>query len=167
MQYYIVRQRIFMASMKQLSLLFLLLSFSTSVSAQCLDTLQFPNLQPPCNLFFSPVCGCDGITYRNSCYADFATVLQYSEGPCEQVAMDFFPNPVVDVLNLTLVTRYEINVNFYIFDRNGNMYFYRYFPNVLIEHITLPVSSFEQGLYIVVAEANGQTFLSKLVRVNQ
>ena len=153
--------------MKQLLFIGLfLLSFSTSF-AQCLDTLQFPNPQPPCYPDFIPVCGCDGNTYRNNCYADYATVLQYTDGPCEHVALDFYPNPVIDLLNLTVVTKFESDVNLYIFDRNGIVYYYRYLDNITSKVLTIPVNGFDKGLYIIMAESNGEISLSKIIRWEQ
>lgn len=41
----------------------------------------------PQNLFcqdvWTPVCGCDGETYSNPCYATRAGVAEYSEGTCD------------------------------------------------------------------------------------
>ncbi|MDB4655844.1 T9SS type A sorting domain-containing protein [Flavobacteriales bacterium] len=134
---------------------------------QCIDTLNFPNLQPPCYPDFIPVCGCDGVTYRNECYARFATVQQWQEGPCENVVIDHYPNPVSYTMYLTVVSKFESNVNLYIFDRNGLAYYYRYLPLVTSTTLTIPVSGFEQGLYIIMAESNGDVQLSKFIKWNE
>ncbi|MFC2176713.1 T9SS type A sorting domain-containing protein [Bacteroidota bacterium] len=145
---------------------FILLGFS-SANSQCLDTLQFPNLQPPCNPDFFPVCGCDAVTYRNFCYADFATVLQYTDGPCKQIALNLYPNPVTDILYLNLATKAEGDVNLYIYDRFGVSYYRQYLSNVTNETIYIPVYNFSRGLYIVVAESKGEISLSKFIRFEQ
>ena len=36
----------------------------------------------PCTTEFMPVCGCDDITYGNSCEASNSGVLLWDEGPC-------------------------------------------------------------------------------------
>ncbi|MCF8463250.1 MAG: T9SS type A sorting domain-containing protein [Flavobacteriales bacterium] len=140
---------------------------ATLVGAQCLDTLNFPNLQPPCYPDFVPVCGCDGVTYQNNCFAEFATVLQYIDGPCEQVAFTIYPNPTTDFLFTTIVTKYEADVNLYIFDRNGTIYYHTFLQAVTSEYLTIPMNVFDQGVYIIMVESNGVAKLSKFVKWNE
>ncbi|MBI1286378.1 MAG: T9SS type A sorting domain-containing protein [Flavobacteriales bacterium] len=150
--------------MKRLAVFFVLVLMSSLANAQCKDTLNFPNYQPPCYPDFLPVCGCDGVTYRNSCFADYATVLQYQERPCEQVAMYIYPNPATDILYTTVATKYDADVNIYIYDRNGLIQFYRYFPQVTNQQIYVPLDGLQQGLYIIMAESNGVTKLLKFLK---
>lgn len=35
-----------------------------------------------CTEEYAPVCGCDNVTYSNSCHAECAGVKNYTEGPC-------------------------------------------------------------------------------------
>lgn len=150
--------------MKPIGLTFIVMMFVHVSLAQCTDSLNFPNLQPPCWPDFIPVCGCDGVTYRNSCYADYATVLQYQERPCEQVALDIYPNPSSFMLFATVVTKFDADVNLYIFDRNGMVYYYQYLTNVSSQQVYIPVQSFEPGLYIIMAESNGVAKLLKFLK---
>ena len=136
-------------------------------TAQCLDTLNFPNYQPPCNPDLVPVCGCDGVTYTNNCFADFATVTQYIDGPCEQVVMRVSPNPATYWLDVTIVTKYEADVSLYIFDRTGNIYYYQYLRAVNSQILNIPLNGFDQGLYIVMVESNGVSQLSKIIKWEQ
>lgn len=150
--------------MKRLAAFFVLVLMGPLANAQCKDTLNFPNYQPPCYFDFIPVCGCDGVTYRNSCFADYATVLQYQNEPCEQVAMYIYPNPATYILYATVVTKYDADVNLYIFDRNGLVQYYKYLPNVSSEQVYVPLSGLQQGLYIIMAESNGVTKLLKFLK---
>ncbi|MBL7790404.1 MAG: PKD domain-containing protein [Chitinophagales bacterium] len=48
----------------------------------CKDSGYVNNVSQPCSQFILPVCGCDTVTYKNSCFASRAGVKQWTFGPC-------------------------------------------------------------------------------------
>jgi hypothetical protein len=48
----------------------------------CIDDTKI-NQNVVCIEIYEPVCGCDGITYSNSCYADNSGVKLYEIGTCD------------------------------------------------------------------------------------
>ena len=51
----------------------------------------------PCPVNYEPVCGCNGVTYVNSCYATRAGVLSYTAGQCEITTYEVCADNAVEI----------------------------------------------------------------------
>lgn len=144
------------------------LSTTAQTSFGCIDTLLI-QAGAPCNhADYYPVCGCDNTTYRNGCYAYYNGVTSTVNGPCEPVDFDFKPNPVANDLFMTIHTQdAEALVSYYIYDLHGNLYdydSYRTYAGITQYDITLNISAYERGIYIIMVQSRDYFTLKKFVK---
>ena len=83
---FLLKKTLFMKTLKSLLLIGLFSLSAPSLYAQCIDSsLINPNVI--CPTVMDPVCGCDQITYDNSCIATYGYgVTYYTQGPCNPVS---------------------------------------------------------------------------------
>lgn len=134
----------------------------------CRDTaLINPGAVCPAN--YEPVCGCNSKTYRNLCFAFNDGVQQYNSGICENVDIDAHPNPVVDILSLSIAVKSYGEIQFFVFDRFGKKHLQTsFFPSYTtnIASGTLDLNFLPLGMYILVAQSSDFQVRKKLIKVN-
>ena len=148
-----------------------LLTSYAQTSNGCIDSLYI-NPTPICGVLYEPICGCNGKTYRNQCFATSDGVIpgQFTFGPCEPMHCFFYPSFAVDYLNIKIATKIESQVNLYIFDVYGNIKlfkdYYIDFPPFILTLDNFDISSFDKGVYVLVTEAQGYYQLDKFVKIH-
>jgi hypothetical protein len=160
-------------------LLFVLLFATTSIIAQnpgtyqptCIDTTLANFNSNPCYGFsYEPVCGCDNVTYRNECMAQAAGIVNYSytQGPCEFMDFDFYPNPVATAgqLKLKVICKGVSDINVWIFDMYFRQMYYQVSRQYADVELYPDVRGFGNGMFFIVVEAGGAVKVKRLL-VNQ
>jgi hypothetical protein len=133
----------------------------------CIDSLKI-KFGNPCPLEFDPVCGCNSITYRNTCYAENDGLVAWSDGPCEPIIIDYNPNPVSDVVYIEIELREMGYINLWVYDYWGNEYYFRPFSTFKEAYLTLDVNLWPMGIYYIIAiDGNGNYLHKKLVKFNR
>ena len=156
-----------------LSLFFAEGAFSQVIYAPCKDSNKVENIFYPCFVEYDPVCGCDGVTYRDWCAAENKYALNqgnYIEGPCTDFHYDISPNQVFDFLKIKIRKKTAGYFVVNIFDTYGHQFYTRAYPysdlfsNYL--QIEIPMFGFRQGLYILEVVTDSEQKIEKFFKVN-
>lgn len=155
------------------ALLIAIVLFSFHIQAQvfsqnsCQDSTLISN-NPCYGTLYQPVCGCDGITYRNECLAYAQGLLNFGDGPCEFMDFDFLPNPsyTTGQLQLKVICKDVTDINVWIFDTFFRQKYYQVSRQFKDIELYPDIRGFGNGLFFIVVEANGVVKVKRLL-VNQ
>jgi hypothetical protein len=140
----------------KLIVLFLFIGLANEIDAQnCIEPARISPFYR-CNYpRFEPVCGCDGVTYRNQCEAYWGNgVNTWNFGVCEGMAADLYPNPILynEAINITIQFPEftTSDVSFYIVDMYAKVRLQRIFNYTNRIELSLESYSIPPGVYTLV-----------------
>ena len=138
----------------------------TLVNLECIDS-NLINLNVLCPGVIDPVCGCDSVTYQNSCIAiNYYGVSSYQSGECQGVGIheaDFmklllFPNPSSDKIYLNGNQLNEVKT-YQIYSMEGRKIYEANFTQAI------DVSMLNAGKYILHLNLiSGQVMIEAIIR---
>ena len=157
------------------------LPFVSQAQTDCEDLYRQPDVFHIIMTDYNPVCGCDGITYRNSDAAYWWGGINYWESNtiCDNFDLDIYPN--VSTSNSTIPPHLRIYMKYAgtatltIYNDFGKLMFKRLFAtstggqiiNAANPYELYEVQAFPRGIYIVVVTVNGDKNYRKLIRVTE
>lgn len=129
-----------------LLIVFVLLTGKCVLKSQCIDTtlIQYGAY---CDPRWEPVCGCDGFTYKNDCYARNAGLTNWYYGICDPVDFDFNPNPPYDYIYVDAMLQVQGTMYVQVYDRFGNVFYFNVFSNVTRYQFQIDMKSYPTGVY--------------------
>lgn len=168
-----------MRPLSYLIVLFVLPLFSIAqTNPNCKDSLSQPDpFYRFCGTDYEPVCGCDNVTYRNPCAAQYWGGLLnngFNQGftsntVCGIFDYDIYPTAFganLYMMNLAFFTKMTGSVYVYIYDPYGKLQFQRdYFIPVAYQKVDqqpIDLSFLKRGIYEFIVLFNGEKKSTKI-----
>lgn len=168
--------------MKTLAILLLFTALNSASFAQfgvrCVDSTRIQSNSPCSTYGFLPVCGCNGITYRNECFATSEGLTSWQNTICEEFGLDFYPNVIstdyMQYFKPLILSKYGRQSTIYIIDIYGiihtNIPIYTYSSLVLgmpAYQEVIDLSNLEKNMmYLFVLSTGGVPVIRKFILVD-
>ena len=157
---------------------------SNEIKAQgCEDTLRGQDPYHIIQTDYAPVCGCDGVTYRNSdaayWWGGLFTGAWTDNFICDNFDIDLYPNVITNestgLGHLRIYMKYAGNATLSIYNAFGNLMFEKLFstsvPNAIMPSANpydlFEAQSFPRGIYNVIVTVGGERKVRKFLRVTE
>lgn len=158
-----------------------LFPLAASAQTDCVDTYRSPDAFHVIQTDYSPVCGCDGVTYRNSDAAYWWGAINYwtSNTICDDFDMDIYPTIVSSDAtippHLRIYMKYPGSATLTIYNNFGKLMLKKLFATSLPEQVIenanpydlYEVQAFPRGVYVVIVTVNGDKKYRKILRVTE
>ena len=131
----------------------------------CVDSV-YVNQGVYCSPDFYPVCGCNKKTYKNACEAQYHAGVQYfTQGPCEPIAINFYPDPVISQMTYQVSLRQQGDLYVYIMDLYGKVYYQVMYGSVQNQTYYLDLTNLPTNIYFLIIGTSGSFTVKKFVKM--
>ncbi|MDB5282460.1 MAG: hypothetical protein JWO06_1535 [Bacteroidota bacterium] len=150
------------------------LELKYSAQNTCIDSAQICD-SCLCPQVVDPVCGCNGVTYTNYCYAHSAGVTSWASGACtvtaiekissEEMALQVFPVPATNVLNIQYQLIHSGEAEIRVSNMLGKTFtIQREYESAGTQKAEIALDNFAKGVYFIELKNGEERVVRKFVK---